>query len=192
MSELPVIVVGAGGHGKVVVSVLLALGAKVEGIVDADRAKHGGKVLGVPVIGGDDTLPDPKSVILANGIGSVDVPTSRREIYDRLVKRGYSFRSLVHPSAIVAKDVTLGDGAQIMAGAVLQPSVRIGANAIVNTRASIDHDCIIGDHVHIAPGATLSGNVTVGPETHVGAGATVVQGASIGSACLIRAGSLVK
>jgi UDP-perosamine 4-acetyltransferase len=177
-----------------VVSVLLALGAKVEGIVDADRAKHGSQILGVPVIGDDDAVfqRGAANVTLANGIGSVSVPTLRREVHDRFVARGFTFRTLVHPSAVVAPDVALGAGAQIMAGAVVQPSVRIGADVIVNTHASIDHDCVIGDHAHIAPGATLSGNVTVGAETHIGAGATVVQGASIGSTCLIRAGSLVK
>jgi UDP-perosamine 4-acetyltransferase len=190
VSDVPVIVVGAGGHGKVVVSVLLALGAKIAGVVDADREKHGGKVLGIPVIGGDEAIAD--GVELANGIGSTNVPTLRREVHDRLKARGFTFRTLVHPSAVVAPDVELGAGTQIMAGAVVQPSVRIGADVIVNTRASIDHDCVIGDHVHIAPGATLSGNVTVGAETHVGAGATIVQGVHIGSACLIRAGSLVK
>src|SRR5579883_2905848 len=85
-----------------------------------------------------------------------------------------AFGAVLRPTATIAHSgVTMGEGGQVMAGAVIQPDVRIGANAVVNTRASVDHDCILGDHCHIAPGAVLCGAVTIGEDTHIGAGATI-------------------
>jgi acetyltransferase-like isoleucine patch superfamily enzyme len=85
----------------------------------------------------------------------------------------------------------LGDGAQIMAGAILQTGVRVGRNVIVNTRAVIDHDSCLADHVHVATGAILAGGVKVGEASHIGAGATVIQEITIGRAVLVAAGAVV-
>ena len=82
-----------------------------------------------------------------------------------------------HVSAAIASDATLGDGAQVMAGAVIQPAARIGRNVLVNTRAVVEHDCVVGDHAHVAPGAVLCGGVSIGESAHIGAGA-VILGAS--------------
>ncbi|QXE90592.1 acetyltransferase [Geomonas subterranea] len=189
----PVLIIGAGGHAKVLVEALLAEGALIAGMLDADPARLGDSVLGVPVIGDDNTAEDfPRDAVrLVNGIGSIGLPEMRRSIFERFSARGYRFATVVHPSAVVASDVELGAGAQIMAGAVLQPGCRIGDNVIINTRASVDHDCTIGDHTHIAPGVTLSGGVTVGSGCHVGTGATVIQGVRIGDGSVIGAGAVV-
>lgn len=189
----PVLVLGAGGHAKVLVEALLAGAAVVAGIVDADPKLNGMQLLGVPVLGGDElieTFP-PSEILLVNGIGSVGLPVRRRELFELFKNRGYRFATVVHPSAIIASDVELEEGAQIMAGAVIQPGSRIGSNAVINTRVSVDHDCSIGAHTHIAPGVTLSGAVTVGASSHVGTGATVIQGVTIGSHSVIGAGTLV-
>ena len=187
------IVLGAGGHAKVLIDALNRAGAVIEGIADADPARTGTRVLGVEIIGTDaDVLErDPDEVMLVNGLGSVDQPRARRDVYIRFSDRSYTFATVVHPSAIIAEGVSLGEGAQVMAGAVVQPDVRIGVDTIVNTGASIDHDCLIGGHVHLAPGVTLSGGVTVGDLVHVGVGATVVQGTRIGDGSVIGAGTVV-
>jgi len=192
-NDLSVIVIGGGGHAKVVINVLRLMEMNIIGASDSSPGLTGKTVSDVPVLGGDEQLEQfaADSVILANGIGSIQVPDLRREIWHRFAGRGYRFITIVHPFACLAEGVQLGEGAQIMAGAILQPDVTIGRNAIINTAASIDHDCIIGDHVHIAPGATLSGNTTVGTLSHVGTGAKIVQGVTIGSGCLIRAGAVV-
>jgi UDP-perosamine 4-acetyltransferase len=189
----PVLILGAGGHAKVLINALLASSACISGIVDPDLALVGTEVLGVPVLGGDDIVNKfpPSEIILVNGLGSVGIPAKRRQLFERFKSLGYSFATVIHPSAVVASDVELGEGAQIMAGAVIQPGSRIGCNAIVNTRASVDHDCIIGDHVHIAPGVTLSGGVAVGDSCHIGTAATVIQGIRIGSGSVIGAGALI-
>lgn len=191
-----VLVIGAGGHAKVVIDALLAAGEKVMGILDSDSSKIGTQILGVPVLGGDDLLasrPDlsAQSVVIANGLGSIRHPMRRAEVYLALRKQGYEFCTVKHPSAVIASDVTVGSGVQIMAGAVIQSGTRVGENVIINTRVGVDHDAQIGAHVHLAPGVTLSGGVSIGALTHIGTGANIIQGVRIGEGCLIGAGALV-
>jgi UDP-perosamine 4-acetyltransferase len=188
-----VIVLGAGGHAKVVIEALLRAGVTILGIADRDPARRGERILGIPVVGDDAAvlLHPADSVLLVNGLGSTAVSKARRELFLGMKGKGYSFFSAVHPSAVVATDALLMEGAQVMAGAIIQPGTRVGRNAIVNTGASVDHDCLIGDHVHVAPGATLSGGVTVGEGAHIGTGATVIQGISIGRDSLVAAGAVV-
>ncbi len=191
--SLPVIVIGAGGHAKVLIEVLKIQSCEIIGIVDADTHKIGTAVSGVSVIGNDNAIRSymPDAVLLVNGIGSIAQTTHRQHIFEMLKTYGYFFASVIHPSAIVAEDVVIGEGAQIMAGAIIQPGSRIGRNAIINTGARIDHDCKIGDHAHIAPGVTLSGGVSVGVSAHIGTGATVIQEVAIGARAIIGAGAVV-
>lgn len=188
-----VIILGAGGHAKVLIDALLASSVVIVGIVDQDLTLKGETILGVPIIGDDEIVCGfhPTQVKLINGLGSIGLPAKRQQIFERFKGLGYSFATVVHPSAVVATGVDLGEGAQIMAGAVIQPGSRIGCNVIINTRASVDHDCMIGDHTHIAPGVTLSGGVKIGAGCHLGTSATVIQGVCIGEESLIGAGSLV-
>jgi UDP-perosamine 4-acetyltransferase len=191
MSELPVVILGAGGHARVVIDVLLLRGVRVACLADRNAALAGSAVRGVRVVAEDGFTAQhgPKAVRLANGVASTQTTAARRDLYLRYKQQGYAFATLVHPSAVVAGDVVLGDGVQVMAGAVVQPGVALGENALVNTRASVDHDCRIAEHAHIAPGAVLCGAVRVGAGAHVGAGALVIQNVSIGAGALIAAGS---
>jgi UDP-perosamine 4-acetyltransferase len=189
----PVNVLGAGGHAKVVINALLALGVPVMGITDPDPETHGSEILGVSVLGDDELVFEhtTESVVLVNGVGSTDISSHRKNIYQRFLDAGYSFRPVVHPSAVIGRETEISDSVQVMAGVVIQPGCRIGANTIINTRASIDHDCVIGAHTHIAPGAVLGGGITVGEGSHIGAGATVIQNVVIGSKVLVGAGATV-
>lgn len=191
--SMPVIILGAGGHSKVLIEALLVSSAVIAGIVDSDPARQGTEVLGVLVLGGDDVVTEfpPSEVLLVNGIGSVGLPIKRQQVFDKFKALSYNFATVVHPSAVVASDVVLGEGTQVMAGAVIQPGCHIGVNCIINTRVSVDHDCIIGDHSHISPGVIFSGGVTVGVCSHIGTGATAIQGISIGGGCLVAAGAVV-
>lgn len=193
MKQHPVIVLGAGGHAKVLIDMLRLRGHEILGIADADAGKLCATHAGCQIIGGDDAVlqHDPGRVRLVNGVGSTGQPQARRRLFDEFRQRGYVFESVTHPSAVIASDTVLEEGAQVMAGAVIQPGSRIGANAIVNTAASVDHDCTIGAHVHLAPGVILSGNVHVGDGTHIGTGACVIQGVTIGEGCVIGAGAAV-
>ena len=192
-TPLPYIVLGAGGHARVLIDALLLQGVFVESVLDADSAKHGTVIFGVQVRGGDGLLSgrETGSCRLVNGLGSVHQPHLRQSVHERFSSLGYLFATVVHPSAIVSPNAELELGVQVMAGAVVQAGVRIGCGSIINTSSSVDHDCVIGAHCHIAPGAVLSGQVLIGPGSHVGAGAVVIQGVHIGAGCVVGAGAVV-
>ena len=189
--ELPIIVIGGGGHAKVLVSTLLLCGRKILGFSDLNPAPP--PVLGIDCIGVDAAvfLHAPGDVWLVNGVGSSASTANRKDVYDRFTHKGYCFSTVIHPSSIVAREVQIEDAAQIMAGAILQPGSSVGSNAIVNTGAIVDHDCVVGAHAHIAPGAVLSGGVRVGTGAHIGTGARIIQGVSIGAGSVVGAGAVV-
>jgi len=97
----------------------------------------------------------------------------------------------VHPSAVISKSASLGEGVTVMAGVLINANSQIGNNVIINTGAIVEHDCIVGDHIHVATGARLAGTVTVGTGSHIGAGAIVLEGRSIGSNSIVGAGAVV-
>jgi UDP-perosamine 4-acetyltransferase len=189
--SLPVIVIGGGGHAKVLADMLKLQGRELLGYTDASARLA--SALGLRYLGTDDELRSypPPGVQLVNGVGSIRSASNRRRIFESLKTKGYLFAGVVHPSAVIASGVQLEEGVQVMAGALIQPGCRIGANSIVNTGAIVDHDCQIGAHVHVAPGAVLSGNVCVGEETHIGSGAAIIQGMAVGARSLVGAGAVV-
>lgn len=190
---LPVIVLGSGGHSKVLIETLKEQNVKIVGATDPKSDKHGQMVYGVDIIGDDDTVFNyaPENILLVNGLGSIGSTCYRTELFARFTKVGYKFASVIHGSAIVSAGAQLGDGVQVMAGAIIQTGALIGNNSIINTKASVDHDCHIERNVHIAPGATLSGGVYISEDVHLGAGVVVIQGIKIGKNSIIGAGSLV-
>ncbi len=189
----PAIVIGGGGHAKVLVDLLLALGYDVLGFTDRDP-RVDNFLLGVRCVGSDDVIAQrwqPNEVHLVNGVGSIGAPQARVAVFDEFVRQGFTFATLVHPAATVSPNAILDQGVQVMAGAVIQAGSRIGRNTIVNTRASIDHDCDIAAHVHVAPCAVLSGGVRVGTRAHIGCGATVLQGLALGMDSIVGGGAAV-
>ncbi len=190
--DKPVIIVGAGGHARVLLDSLRLQKVKVLGALDK-RSGNLDAIEGLPLLGDDSVIVKypPDEVDLVNGLGSVGDTSLRRGIFEKFKNLGYRFRSVIHPAAIVAENCVLGEGVQVMAGAVINTGTCIAADAIINTGAVIDHECSIGRHVHIAPGVTISGGVQVGDGSHIGTGATVIQGGSIGELALVGAGAVV-
>jgi sugar O-acyltransferase (sialic acid O-acetyltransferase NeuD family) len=166
---------------------------QIIGYVTKDTEKASGVMADLPHFGDDAALlrRGPEGISLVNGIGSIGDTSSRRAIFEKFDSAGFSFAPVVHPAATIASDVKIGAGAQIMAGAILQPGVSVGKNAIVNTGAVVDHDTTIGDHSHVAPRACLSGGVKVGNSVHIGAGSTVIQCINVDDGALVAAGSVV-
>lgn len=192
--SLPLVMLGAGGHAKVLLSLAIACGLDVQGVCDPQLHRLGvAQWRGIKVLGGDEALEqlDCACVGLINGIGQVVGSDLRRTVYEQAVARGFRFPVLVHPTALVDGSAVLADGVQVMAGVIIQPDVSLGRNTIVNTRASLDHDCNVAAHVHIAPGATLCGNVQVATCAFIGAGATVIQGLAIGEGAVVGAGAVM-
>jgi len=192
--DLPVIVVGAGGHGAVVADALLAVGATLIAFTDAAPTARGRMVFGLPVLGGDDEVlgnRSPQSIVLANGIAGTRGTALRRQVQSRLEASGWRFVGVCHPGAVVSRFASLGAGVQVLAGAIVQPGARLGDGCIVNTAAVVEHDCVLDAQVHVAPRALLCGGVRVGAGAHVGAGAVVRQGIVLGEACVVGAGAVV-
>lgn len=190
--QKPVIIVGAGGHAKVLVDALLASGREIIGLTDPKVAKGTEVLADTFVLGNDDIISsyDPNDVELVCGLGSVSKTLSRDRLYVHFSNLGYRFAIVSHPSAIISRHAEIGEGCQIMAGAVVQCGVRLAENVVINTSASVDHDCVIGRSSHIAPGVHLSGDVSVGENSHIGTAAAIIQGIRIGKECLVAAGAL--
>ncbi len=189
----PIIILGGGGHAKVLIESLLLTSADIIGFTSKDEGNQIAKAYNIKHLGDDDSLHlfDPKTCLLVNGIGSIGSPGLRKLIFERYKAFHYNFCSVINPNTILSKNIMFDEGVQVMAGAIVQPRVTIGRNSIINTGSIIEHDCSIGEHVHVAPGVTLSGSVSIGCSTHIGTGAKVIQGVKIGEGCIIGAGAVV-
>ncbi len=192
---IPVIGLGAGGHGKVVLEILQLMGGyELVGLLDPNSELWRTKLLDVPILGGDDLLPELRDRGINKafiGLGTVGDVRPREKLYKILQNQQFEIVSAVHPQTIIAPSVQIGYGITIMAGVIVNSSVKFGNNVIVNSGAIVEHDCIIGSHVHIAPGAKLAGTVQVGAGSHIGIGAVIAQGIRIGNNAIIGAGAVV-
>jgi len=182
-----VILLGAGGHAKVVVATLHEVGYTVTALLDDDLSKIGHSLLCVPVVGKLESLEDYGfcSSIIALGDNQ-----KRQEIalrFDELC----DWLTVVHPMAYVHESVKIGVGTVVFARAVLQPDAMIGDHVIINTGATVDHDCRIGNFVHLAPGVHLAGNVSIGNGAFLGSGTVVIPGKTIGEGAVVGAGAVV-
>ena len=186
-------VVGGGGHAKVVISIVSKL--KHLRILGYTDLKDQGAVLGVPYLGCDRELvalsAERKKLTAVLALGQVGLGKARYECWTRLHSPALSFPLIISPAAIVNEGASGGEGAVVMDGAVINTGAIIGRGAIVNTNSTIEHDVVLADWVHVAPGATISGGVTVGQFSMIGAGATVIEGIKISADCVIGAGATV-
>ena len=184
------LILGAGGHAKVVIEAVRASGVvDIVGIVDAAAASS--HVLGVPVIGRDEDLPRLRAEGVTMALVALGTNLHRFRIGTYLRSLGYDLPTVIHPTAFVSPSARIADGAVVMARAVVGTDTSVGALAIVNTAAVIDHDGIIGSSAHVAPGCALAGNVQVGERALVGVGSAVCPGIRIGADAVVGAGSAV-
>lgn len=184
------IIIGAGGHGKVAADC-----ARVSGKFDDIRFLDGKypellQVANWQVSGHQDEYADfnNKNTWFFVAIGNNAI---RRLWQHKLIQNGCRVATLVHPNACIADNIAIGEGSLIMAGSVINIQSKIGAGCIINTGATVDHDCIIGEFSHIAPGVNLAGAVILGCEVFIGIGSAVIPCISIGDKSIIGAGSTV-
>lgn len=176
-------IIGASGHGRVVADIAVKNGYRDIVFLDDDENIH--ECGGYPIVGKSSAA----QIIDADVIVGIGVASVRKRIQESISEA--KLITLIHPDAVVARDVVIGAGTVVMAGAVINPGARIGKGCIINTCSSVDHDCEIGDYVHIAVGSHLCGTVTVGEGTWIGAGATVSNNVFICANCMIGAGAVV-
>lgn len=179
-------VIGAGGHGKVVLDALLSGGVSSERVRVRDRASSENNLdieVGVPEI-----IAEMAKQWFHVAIGNAE---ARRGLFVELLRIGARPLSVFHPKSTTSRFASIGEGCFVAAHAVVAPAAFLGQAVIVNHGAVVDHDCHIDDFCHIAPHATLGGRVRLGAGVLVGAGATVLPGIMIGEGSVIGAGAVV-
>jgi sugar O-acyltransferase (sialic acid O-acetyltransferase NeuD family) len=182
------LIIGAGGHGKVVADTALLCGWEVC-FID-DRAGEAPGPLGLVVIGGIDEIPSHARAFDA-AVVAIGAAPRRLEVQDRCLREGMAVATVIHPTAVVSRHATLGEGTVVFANAVVNAGARMGRACIVNTAATIDHDCWLGDGVHVCPGTHLAGNVSIGDRAWIGIGSAVRQRLEIGADAVVGAGAAV-
>lgn len=181
-----VIIVGAGGHGKVVADTVLLSGDNIVGFLD-DNPNIGESFAGFPMLGSVDDFRNYSDCSFVIAIGDADV---REKIVNQL--QGVKWYTAIHPTAVISKlDVCIGEGTVIMANVAVNAGAVIGKHCILNTGSIVEHDNQIDDFVHVSVGARLAGTVHVGKRTWVGIGASVRNNLSVCAGCMIGAGAVV-
>ena len=184
-----VIIIGAGGHGKVIADIVEKAGDKVLGFLD-DNVKIGTKVISNYTVLGKiseckNLQAEKRNLYFIIAIGN---NYTRKNIYEKYTLNYYT---AIHPTSNIGLDVTIKEGTVVMANACINSNASIGKNCIINTDAIIEHDNYIRSYAHISPNATLCGTVKIGAFTHIGAGAVVNNNVEITEDCIIGAGTLV-
>ena len=164
-----VIIIGAGGHAKVIADIIERNGDVLIGFLD-DNQDMQNKVIykEKKAIGTTQDIEKYKNLQFIIGIGNNQI---RKEISQ---KYNLNWYTAIHPNATIANCVNIEEGSVIMAGAIINTNATIGKHCIINTKVSIDHDNIIEDYVHISPGSTLCGTVTIKELNWICAGATII------------------
>lgn len=181
-----VIIIGAGGHAKVIADIIYKSGDNLIGFLDDNLANKGKEIyLGKKVLGTTKDIEIYNKNYFIIGIGNNSI---RKKINN---ENNLKLYTAIHPSAIIAEDVKIGTGSVIMAGVVINPGTVIGKNCIINTCSSLDHDNLLEDYVHISPGAHLAGTVSIKEGTWICTGAIVKNNITIGKNNIIGAGCVV-
>jgi UDP-perosamine 4-acetyltransferase len=184
------IIVGGGGHAKVILDVVEESGDfEAVGCIARDAPNHG--ELSVPFLGDESSLPHLRSAGVQLAFVAVGDNRARSELSQRVLEQRFQIVNIVSRHAVVSRGVELGWGIAIMPGAVINSGTKIGNGCIINTGVMIDHDCKIAAWGHLAPGTVFAGSVETGEGAFLGVGARVIQNISIGAWTTVGAGGVV-
>ena len=185
-----ILVIGAGGHARVVVDVAKSAGFEVCGIIDINFLSQKESIINTPVIGGMNTLKDydPESIGVAIALGKSEL---RSEYFIKILNSKFKIISIISPTAIISKYVKMGKGVFVNAGAIISAEAIIGNNTIINSGAIVEHEVKIGKDSHVGPGVKIGGRTTIGDNTFIGLGATIIDNIKIGNCVTIGAGSVI-
>jgi acetyltransferase EpsM len=189
----PIVVIGGGEHARVVMSAIRtgASGGELAGFVDPKPCAETAERFGVRRLGDDDALRSVPRAQVVLGFGALGSAGSRQQAVHRLTPLVKGWATIIHESAWVSPEATVGEGSVVMAGAIVQTGARIGAHCVVNTSAVIDHDVILEDFVQVAPGAILGGGVRVGAAAYIGMGAMIRDHTKVGAGAVVGMGAVV-
>lgn len=189
---MQIVIIGAGGHGKVVLDILRAAGEyEPAGFVDSSPGRAGGTIGGLPIFGPANVLPKLWQRNIRAAIVAIGDSRARQQYAAVLREHRFELINAIHPTASISPTATLGRNVVVAAQAAICTDARIGDSVILNTASVVDHECEIGDGAHICPGAHLAGRVRVGQAAWVGLGANVIQCLSIGEHSIVGAGAVV-
>ena len=194
MSAGEILLVGAGGHAQSCIEAIESDGRfRIAGLVGS-ALEVGKSVLGYPVIGTDDALPDLlrrcSTALIA--VGQVRPSPLRRRLFELVRTSGFELPAIVASDAVVSRHAILGAGVVVMHGAIINAGAQIGDNSILNSRCLVEHGAVIGGHCHVATGAIVNGEAQVGAGSTLGSGCIVREGRYIGRDCLVGMGLVVR
>lgn len=184
-----VIVIGAGGHAKVVIEMLRDMGHYIDYCVGGDDSPE--ICMNIPVLKGDERLKQLREEGYAYAFPAIGDNTIREKMALLTLGLGYELLNAISPSAKISPSAVLGKGIAVMAGAVVNAECRIGDFVIINTGATVDHDCVVRNSSHVAPQCALAGNIEIGEKVFLGIGVKVIPKIKIGDRAIIGAGSVV-
>lgn len=188
-----IIVVGSGGHAKVVIDIIQNMKKFQICGITSNSIPQGELFYGFNVLGKDDIIRDynPNSYCLAMGIGGFKDNNLRKKVYDLLKSWGYTFVKVIHPTAIISESCIIGEGTVVFPGAILNTEVVVGNNTIIATGATIDHETKIGHHVLVSAGVNIGAYCVIEDSSLIALGAKVISGISIRNNALVAAGAVV-
>jgi len=194
MDKPKIILVGGGGHCRSCIDVIeMENRFQIAGIIERPEGAHGGKIVGYPILGNDNDLPDmskdfPCALVT---IGHMKTTEPRIRMYERLRELGFQLPLIVSPLAYISRHALVGAGTIVMHHVIVNACAKIGDNCILNNKALLEHDTNVGDNCHISTRSVLNGEVGVGTGTFIGSGSIVRENVSIGKNCIIGIGSRV-
>ena len=184
------IIIGAGGYGRVCLDIARMTGYQVIGFCDTAQP-DGARINGVPVLGGNeiilaDSHSDDTSFVVAVGDQFL-----KRELAELTIHVGRELETLIHPSATISPNASIGEGTVVMPNCVVNANAVIGRFCLLNTASTVDHDNTLSDGVQLGPGVHLAGHVSLAEDVLIGTGASVIPGVSIGRNTTVGAGAVV-
>lgn len=187
MPPLPVVIVGAGGHGRVALDILRAMRKAIAGFLDDEQPEP--VINGAFLLGRSDTLFSPRFLASHEVLVAIGDNARRRALATRVLGNGGRLARAIHPSCVISPSAVIGAGTVVVAGAVINANARVGRFCIVNTAATIGHDVVLEDGAQVAPGCNLGGGASCGQDAFVGIGAAVVPGVRVGAGAVLGAGA---
>lgn len=192
MSRPRLVVLGSGAAARMVGGMVLAGGTfDLAGFTDANAARHGELLCGLPILGSDDILPELRRQGVSHAVVAAGEPRLRRRLGALLRTEGFELASVVHPHAYLAPEVHLGAGVIVLPGTVMMDNPVIGDNVFVGQSVAIGHDVVVGDDCLVGGRSALGADVIVGAATLLGWASIIGPRQKVGTGAVIAAGANV-